>query len=100
MPTDGGATSFGSYTIEGGKKSYGEILSTGTNTYTIGSAVGNKRTSGTGTGSNEGSNTNPNKGIYGSQYGYGGYISTTGYQSNYRSVNGGPRAVYLKYLGT
>lgn len=93
--TSGGATSFGTYTVSGGTRSfYG--LNRQQYYYSLGSGARNKGTSGES--GWELGKINPSTGTYRSVYRYGGYSYNSG--NNIRYVNGGPRAVYLKYLGT
>lgn len=88
--TSGGNTSFGTYTVSGGKRTF-----LNENGYSLCSRARNKGTSGqSGWGLNK---INPNTGTYRSIYRYGGYSYYSG--TTYRGSNGGPRAVYLKYLG-
>lgn len=93
----GTATTFGSYTVNGG--GYTRYYLNG-NQYTVSprAAAGNKGTVGWGTGSNYKYEKNNNNGLYGNLYGYGGFSCTM--TNVYQYANGGPRAVYLKYLGT
>lgn len=93
--TSGGSTTFGTYTVSGGTRSfYG--LNRNQYYYSLGSGARNKGTSGqSGWGLDK---INPNTGTYRSVYRYGGYSYNSG--NNARYLNGGPRAVYLKYLGT
>ena len=78
-PLDSTGTTFGSYSVAGGGRA---TNSSG------GAAAGNKGT----VGGNKGA-TNPSSGTFGNLYGYGGFGTTS------TGSNGGPGAVYLKYLG-
>ena len=84
-PLDSTGTTFGSYSVAGGGRATG---SSG------GAAAGNKGTGGTVGGANIA--TNPSSGKFGNLYGYGGFGGT---DSPNTGSNGGPGAVYLKYLG-
>lgn len=81
-PLDSTGTTFGSYSVAGGGRATG---SSG------GAAAGNKGTVG---GSKKA--TNPSSGKFGNLYGYGGFGEII---SGNTGSNGGPGAVYLKYLG-
>ena len=81
-PLNSTGTTFGSYSVAGGGRATG---SSG------GAAAGNKGTVGVNKGA-----TNPSSGKFGNLYGYGGFGSR--FDENSGS-NGGPGAVYLKYLG-
>lgn len=84
-PLDSTGTTFGSYSVAGGGRATG---SSG------GAAAGNKGTVGTAGGANIA--TNPSSGKFGNLYGYGGFGTIFGQNTG---SNGGPGAVYLKYLG-
>ena len=87
--TDGGSTTFGQYSVEGGKKP----LSTGNG---MPPASGNYGRAGVSyTGDYYSGELNTSLGVYGSKYGVGSssFIKTT---SPYRATKG---AVYLRYLG-
>ena len=75
-------TTFGSYSVAGGGQSDGT---------TNGAGAGNKGTNGTNTG-----DYNYSKGSQSKKYGYGGFYDRGGSMSY---ADGGPGAVYLKYLG-
>lgn len=92
--TSGGSTTFGTYTVSGGTRSfYG--LNRNQYYYSLGSGARNKGTNGQSGWSLD--KINPNTGTYRSIYRYGGYSYISG--SNARHAHCGPRAVYLKYLG-
>lgn len=74
-------TTFGNYSVDGG----GQGLNTGG-----GDGAGNLGTKGT-----FDFEINKSNGFYGSTYGYGGFV----YPAGYTVKQGGPGAVYLKYLG-
>lgn len=76
----GGATSFGSYSVSGGG---------GTSGNSAGAKAGNYGAAGVRRGKNESGNVY-GTGVFSQRYGYGSYR---------RRDNGGPGAVYLKYLG-
>lgn len=84
---NGGTTTFGSYSVAGG-----------------GSASNSTAGKGSGNLGKDGRkynlNTTPvtSDGVYGSEYGYGGYISSSGSGFSYSKVPGGSGAVYIHYL--
>lgn len=78
---DGGATLFGSYSVSGGG---------GTNGNFAGAKAGNYGAAGVSRGVKES----------GKVYGTGVFSKRYGYGSDWRGDNGGPGAVYLKYLGS
>ena len=81
-PLNSTGTTFGSYSVAGGGRATG---SSG------GAAAGNKGTVGVNK-----TGTNPSSGKFGNLYGYGGFGGTA---SPNNGSNGGPGAVYIKYLG-
>lgn len=76
----GGATSFGSYSVSGGGGTYGE---------NAGAGAGNYGAAGVYRARDKRDNV----------YGTGVFSTTYGYGAGHREVDGGPGAVYLKYLG-
>jgi hypothetical protein len=89
---DSGRTSFGNYTVDAATSAHWDNV---TSTMTAGVGTGNKGANGTydyASGSNW-----PNvygTGTFSQKYGYGGGAGYTSY-----GTDGGPGAVYLKYLG-
>ena len=77
----GGSTSFGSYSVSGGGGSNGSSAGAGAGNY---GAAGEYR------GRNETDDV----------YGTGAFSVSYGYGAGHNNVDGGPGAVYLKYLGT
>lgn len=97
---DGSMTSFGTYSVNGGEASY-YTGSYPNFTIKTGVAQGNLGTNGyagaKSSSSGYGYIANYSSGRYGKKYGYGGFAHNG--TDLTQSVNGGPRAVYLKYLG-
>lgn len=85
-------TSFGNYTVSGGTRT--SFLNQ--DSYSLGSGARNKGTSGQRV---DNFNINPNTGTFRSIYRYGGCAYRGNLSDAVRVSNGGPRAVYLKYLG-
>lgn len=89
---DSGRTSFGNYTVNAATSAH---WNNGTGTMTAGVGTGNKGANGTY--SNLSSSDWPNvygTGTFSQKYGYGGGAAINSY-----GTNGGPGAVYIKYLG-
>ena len=98
--TSGTKTTFGTYSVNGGNvTNYGGTYTSGWSIQ-AGAAAGNLGTAGYEGVKNNTSGyaiCNYSTGRYGDKYGYGGYAKNN--TNDWGSVNGGPRAVYLKYLG-
>ena len=99
--TSGTETKFGTYSVDGGKvTNYGGSYQNGF-VIQIGAATGNLGTQGYAGVKNTPNSRygigNYSNGRYGDKYGYGGFAKNK--TNDYATRNGGPRAVYLKYLG-
>lgn len=98
--TSGTKTTFGTYSVNGGNvTNYGGTYTSGWSIQ-AGAASGNLGTAGYEGVKNNTSGyaiCNYSTGRYGDKYGYGGYAKNN--TNDWGSFNGGPRAVYLKYLG-
>lgn len=99
--TSGTETKFGTYSVDGGKvTNYGGSYQNGF-VIQIGAATGNLGTQGYAGVKNTPNSRygigNYSNGRYGDKYGYGGFAKNE--TNDYATSNGGPRAVYLKYLG-
>lgn len=97
--TSGTETKFGTYSVDGGKATnYGGTYDTGW-ILQVGDGAGNLGTQGYQgvKGSIDNQECNYSTGHYGYKYGYGGFADYVDNSSQMR--DGGPRAVYLKYLG-